>query len=165
MSVSRSSNGLSLSKFSPVAAEAVRAFASIVEKGAATAKAFGDSFRQGRGRTGRRSPISSLGKRVVALRRAVICDEDRDERGGSRGWQGRAARTRRPAPAARDVGGLRGRLKPKAFPQRRIPPPYAVRPDALSSERPSIVRTLPYLHEFLAPLPPQRIALEAAQRI
>ena len=43
MPVSQSSNGLSidLSKLSPVAAEAVRAFASIVEKGAATAKAFG----------------------------------------------------------------------------------------------------------------------------
>ena len=41
MPVSQSSNGLSLSKFSPVAAEAVRTFASIVGKGAATAKAFG----------------------------------------------------------------------------------------------------------------------------
>ena len=41
MPVSQSSNGLSLSKLSPVAAEAVRTFASIVEKGAATAKAFG----------------------------------------------------------------------------------------------------------------------------
>ena len=41
MPVSQSSNGLSLSKLSPVAAEAVRTFASIVEKGAATAMAFG----------------------------------------------------------------------------------------------------------------------------
>ena len=41
MPVSQSSNGLSLSKLSPAAAEAVRTFVSIVEKGAATAKAFG----------------------------------------------------------------------------------------------------------------------------
>ena len=92
MSVSQSSNGLSidLSKLSPVAAEAVRTFASIVEKGSATAKAFG-SFaafvKEGAEREGPEAFADfevGLEKRVAALCQAVVGKyiEDRDERGG-----------------------------------------------------------------------------------
>ena len=92
MSVSQSSNGLSidLSKLSPVAAEAVRTFASIVEKGAATAKAFGAFaafVKEGAEREGPEAFADfeiGLEKRVAALCQAVIGKyiEDQDERGG-----------------------------------------------------------------------------------
>ena len=92
MSVSQSSNGLSidLSCLSPVAAEAVRSFASIVEKGASTAKAFGEFaafLKEGSEREGPEAFADfelGLEKRVAALCRTVICKyiEDRDERGG-----------------------------------------------------------------------------------
>ena len=92
MSVSQSSNGLSidLSRLSPAAAEAVRSFASIVEKGAATAKAFGEfaaflkAGSEGEGPEAFADFELGLGKQVAALCRTVICKyiEDRDERGG-----------------------------------------------------------------------------------
>ena len=88
MSVSQSSNGLSLSRLSPVAAEAVRSFASIVEKGAATAKAFGEFAAFLKEESEREGAFADfelgLEKRVAALCRTVICKyiEDRDERGG-----------------------------------------------------------------------------------
>ena len=65
----RRSHGLSLSKLSPAAAEAVRTFASIVEKGAATAKAFATFVKE---RTERKGPevfadfeIGQAGRRTV----------------------------------------------------------------------------------------------------
>ena len=107
MSVSQSSNGLSidLSKLSPVAAEAVRTFASIVEKGAA--KAFGAAFvKEGAEREGPEAFADfEVGKRVAMLCRAVICNEDRDERGGPVREGGkvfyRAARTQKTTLSAR----------------------------------------------------------------
>ncbi len=84
MSVSQSSNGLSLSELSPVAAGALSRPSS--RKGPRPPRRSGNSrpsSRKGRrGRVPRRSPISSLGKQVAVLCRTVICNEDRDERGG-----------------------------------------------------------------------------------
>ena len=90
--------GLSLSALSPVTAEAVRTFASIVEKGAATAKAFAAFVKEGTKREGR-SPISRSGKRVAPLCRVVT-----GKYAGTRGAT-RFARTARPGCA--DVEDLR----------------------------------------------------------
>ena len=102
MPVSQSSNGLSLSKLSPVAAEAVRTFASIVEKGAATAKAFGafaTFVKEGVKREGR---VRRFRDRVSgSLRCAGWC-----KYAGTRG-AARFARTAR--------FGLRGRRRPTLF--------------------------------------------------
>ena len=103
MPVSQSSNGLSidLSKLFPVAAEAVRTFASIVEKGAATAKAFGafaTFVKEGVKREGR---VRRFRDRVSgSLRCAGWC-----KYAGTRG-AARFARTAR--------FGLRGRRRPHA---------------------------------------------------
>ena len=89
------SHGLSLSKVSPAAAEAVRTFASIVGKGAGSAKAFGafaTFFKEGTEREGRIRRFRGRG--VVALCRVVSAP-------GREAGAGRTARF-----------GLRGRRRP-----------------------------------------------------
>ena len=111
MPVSQPSNGLSidLAKLSSVAAEAVRTFASIVEKNAATAKAFGSfaAFVKEGAEREDQSPEAfadfevGLEKRVAVLCCTVVGGyiEDRDERSGPIRKDGkvfyRAARTQK----------------------------------------------------------------------